>query len=752
MKHRAIFAFLLATALSCSSSSSSKNHSDDTTAPATTPVTDHPANANKSKRPIDPRERLIGMVVTRMLEVEHLRKRPVDDSVSKKALDRYLDQLDPAKLFLLSSHVKQLRAHELLMDDELKDGSLALAHDGAAIYAKRIAVVGALVAARLAKPFDFTIKEDMEVDPDKRDWATSEAALADRWRRVLKLQVLGRAVRMAETLEAIKKAKKKGEKLPPSTFTSKIPKTAAGRAKKAREDLIKTYSARFTRLAASEPIENAAMFINAITGVYDPHTSYLAPATKENFDIRMSGSLEGIGAVLSEDDHYIRIVNIVPGGASWRQGELEADDLILSVAQDGKEPVGVGDMRINKVVKMIRGPKGTLVTLTIKKPDGEIKVVPITRDVVKIETAYARGAILEPGKSKTPVGYIYLPSFYGNTRRHPGQTPPRSCTKDVRQLLSMFRKRGVTAAIIDLRGNGGGLLKDAEEISGLFIETGPIVQTRTGDGKVEILSDKDPSITFRGRVVVLVNRFSASASEIVAAALQDYGRAVVVGTAATHGKGTVQVLLNLDRFRSASKQDKPLGVLKMTSQQFFRINGASTQWRGVVPDILLPGPAAHVDSGERTLDNSIPWSSVEPMNFQRWSAASWNRDALIARSKARQAKQPVFAKYVRRSALLRKRRKNTRVSLEKAEWIRTRDKDRKQLEAVSPDTSKGPPLFKVKELRYDGSVAPAPRPRRGRKAAVNPATRWIVGLSRDVWVAESLNVLRDMAAGAPSVR
>lgn len=710
----------LALAAACNSSGSAK---PEPTAPPISP----------SIKPVDPdpREQVLATMIAQVLEQDHLRRLELDDAVSVKAFAGYLASLDPGKVFLLAEHVSHLRQYERLMDDELREGRLTLAHVGAAYFAQRLEVVRKIVEAQLAKPFDLTVDETLETDDDKLEFCTTEAELADRWRKTLKLDVLARLHRMDEMASALADGASETEK----KMAAKIPKTPAEREVQAREELAKSYAGRFARLADVEPLDNAAMFINAVAQVFDPHTAYLPPVSRDNFDIAMSGSLEGIGAVLREDDHFIRVVEIVPGGASWRQGVLETGDLILAVAQEGEEPVDVIDMRINKVVSMIRGPKGSVVTLTIKKPDDSVKLLSITRDVVKIEAAYARGAVLEHSTAGK-VGYIYLPSFYGNTRDVPGQTPERSCTEDVRALLGQMNQRKLPRIILDLRGNGGGLLDDATLMSGLFIETGPIVQTRAPDGEQKVLVDKDTGVEFRGDVVVMIDQFSASASEILAAALQDYRRAVIVGPSASHGKGTVQVILDLDRFARSAGKGQSLGVLKLTRQQFFRPSGSSTQWRGVVPDILLPNPSAYIESGERHRENSLPWSEVEPLEFERWPNVHWNVEKLVAASKLRQAAEPAFTTIEKRNQLMSARRKDTLAPLERAAWQARLDQQKKQLEALDPKLDDAPERFKVTPVTY----------RKPDPAAVDDDKKWTKSLARDPWLEEALHVLQDMAA------
>ena len=681
----------------------------------------------------DPRESALARGVAQILETRHLRQRPIDDALSKQAFKTYLDRLDPSKSFLLDEHVRELGKYADKMDDQLTAGNLTLARLGSAIMVSRQAKVADIIASRLASPFDFTIDETLETDSEKITFANTEAELTDRWRKLLKLQVLERIDRM-ETLskslaEAIQKKPEEAEEA--KKALAKIPTTFEGRERKARNDLAKSYAGRLSRLAKLEPLEPTESFLNAISTTFDPHTMYLAPADEENFEIEMSGSLEGIGAVLTEDDHYIRVSEIVPGGASYRQGKLKAGDLILAVSQEGEEAVDIADMRINQVVSMIRGPKGTVVTLTVKKPDDTVETISITRDVVEIESAYAKGAIVDLGPDDEAIGFIHLPSFYGNTRDDLGQTRQRTAAEDVKRLLAHFEKKKVKGVVLDLRQNGGGLLDQARDVAGMFIELGPVVQTRFGSEPIQVLADEDPSVAYSGEVVVLIDRFSASASEIVAGALQDYRRAVIAGTT-THGKGTVQMLLDLSRMaRTAGR----LGVLKLTIQQFFRVNGESTQWRGVVPDVPLPDPAEFVESGERFLDNAIPWSKVEPLDY-RSLQQRWTLKTLIAASRDRVAASEIFRTLAARNAYAKKQRDDTVVNLKLETWKAERERDRQQLEKTELDLDEGPARFEAKVVAKNGDLSD-----KSKNARIE---QWRENLTRDPWVEEALNVIDDM--------
>ena len=753
------------------------------TRPAAPEVRPTPATA--ALPPPDPREAALSAAVTHLLEKEHVLRKPIDDELSRTAFATYLDRLDSSKMFLLKKDRDALTRYSDKIDDELHSGVLDLAHQGSKIFVARVEVIEKLVAELLAAPLDHSDEEWLELDPKKVEVATTELELRDRWRRRVELEVLERVAQMDARLEAEKtrldqtkndkpgdKADKIGARSPhatgapaagpkrkagdarsktaaaagletapgaapkddddgPTIATAKIPPTPEGREAKARADLAKGYAARFTRLKHPGPFDAASELINAVAQSLDPHTDYLPPADKANFDIRMSGSLEGIGALLREHDDYVEVVEIVPGGASYRHGGLAPGDLILSVAAEGQDPVDVVDMRLDDVVKMIRGPKGTVVHLRLQKPTGNQETIAITRDVVVVEETYARGAIVNH-KGQPPIGYIHLPSFYGG--RGAGQ---RTAAGDVRKLLHEMKAKKVAGVVLDIRSNGGGLLGEAIEMTGALIDKGPVVQVQDNRGHRETLSDDQPGEDFDGPVVVMVDRFSASASEIVAGALQDYHRAVIVGTGPTHGKGTVQTLADLDR---ATGGQIELGVLKITVQQFFRVSGSSTQREGVTPDVLLPDPAGHIEAGERQLEHAIPWSQIAPAAHTDWPV-TWKPATLVERSAARVAKQPVLTKIAALTQLLRANRDDTRIPLAQPAWQERRKVQRAAVEAASPNLKAGPAMLIVKSVGETTAPAVAPGP---GGTADDRVARWRETVARDPWIEECVNILGDM--------
>ncbi len=692
----------------------------------------------------DRREATLARATLELLEREHLLRKRVDDEISRLAFASYLDRIDSGKMFLLKADRDTLGKYADKVDDQLHAGSLELGHEGQRVLIQRVSMAQAWVAELLASPFDLSNQEEIELDPKKVTPAASEAELKDRWRRRLELEVLERMAQMQARLTPPKPVKAPSVTSAPGRPKDKpkdaddedrdalaladIPKTLEGREAKARADLAKAYAARFIRLAHPAKTDAAADLVNAVAASVDPHTTYLPPADRANFDIHMRGTLEGIGAVLREKDDYIEIVELVPGGAAWRQGALDPGDVIMSISSGKQEPIDVVNMRIDEVVKMIRGPKGTVVTLRIRKATGLPETVTITRDVVVVEAAYAKAAVIR-SKGQPAYGYIQVPSFYG------GEGSPRDSASDVRRLLGELRAKKVAGVILDVRGNGGGLLGDAIEMSGAFIDKGPVVQVRDSTGRRQVLTDDTAGVDFAGPVVILVDRFSASASEILAGALQDYRRAVIVGTGPTHGKGTVQTLIDLDR---ATGGNLDLGVFKLTVQQFFRVEGGSTQQKGITPDILLPDPAGYIESGERELEHALAWSQIEPAKHDKWPA-TWNADALAGKSAARVAKDSVFASVTKLTELMKARKEDTRVPLAEPEFNKQREQQRAELAAASPDLDAAPTRFSVLPLEQAAPVAASANGKKDSRVA-----KWRDNLSRDPWVAESLNILIDM--------
>jgi len=619
------------------------------------------------------RNGLIGYMLSKQLPALHFSEKLMDNEQAEAAFKLYIKQLDYQKRFLLQGDVDQLQAFADYIDDNLKSGRISLPDAGYDILSEKIMLVEKMVDEMLADRkvrlgadlsvgiFHVNKKESYETDPEKLNYAKTLKELKERWRKVLKAQVISRYLDFEEDQKNAKDKEKKKKS------ESELWQEAVAKVAKRNKNF-------FHRLHQETLQDHYDRFFNAITRAFGPHTNYIPPAGKEDFDINMRGSLEGIGALLREEDGFIKVVRIIPGSASARQGHLKAEDIILQVAQEGEEPVDITDMRLRDAVRLIRGPKGEEVQLTVKRSDGSKEVIPIIRDVVQIEETFVKSAVIDSGGGKK-TGYILIPSFYRDFEGTRNGGHGRNSTDDTRKEIVELKKKNIDGIILDLRNNGGGALIDAVDIAGLFIESGPVVQVKNSFGDKRILSDTDETIQYDGPLVVLVNKFSASASEIVAAALQDYGRAVVVGGDHTHGKGTVQTIIDLNEqipLLHFKKYDD-LGALKVMIQKFYRVNGGSTQYKGVEPDIVLPTLFDHLKSGERYLDYSLPWDSIEPVKFTPYPGKKLDLDTLRKKSLARAEKDEGLEIIKIETEKAKKRSDETRVSIDIDDMRQKRD-------------------------------------------------------------------------------
>jgi carboxyl-terminal processing protease len=674
------------------------------------------------------REMVLGNILKGALENMHFTGKEINNDLSKLAFKVYLERLDYGKQFLLESDVKQLEKYRETFDDMIVSGDLAVLDASSELMNKRIGQIEKYVEELLKKPLDYNKKEALETDPKKRTYPKTEKELYAHWERLMKYEILSRSVDKREEQDGLlldNKGKKKKPKDEKKLSETEIEKDS-------REKVLKSYKKIFSRLVNEKRSDKLDKFYNSVTKVFDPHTNYLVPEEKEDFDIDMSGKLEGIGAILREENSYIKVERIVPGSASWKTKEIEAEDVILKVGQGKDEPVDVVDMSLRDAVKLIRGKKGSEVRLTIKKPNGLIKVVPIIRDVVEIEESYARGTLLELSPLKTKIGYINIPKFYRDFNDRNG----RNVTDDTRKEIERLNKEGVDGLIVDLRNNGGGALEDARMISGLFIEKGPIVQVRANTGTPDILTDNDPKVDFKKPVVVLINRFSASASEIVAAALQDYERAVIVGGEFSHGKGTVQAVVDLDGYVSPmAKSYSPLGALKITIQKFYRVNGSSTQYKGVTPDIILPDQFSHLESGEKFLDYSIPWGEVKPVKYTKLKQP-YDIKKLRAASQERVKKNEKFKHLVDSITWYKEQKEKTKRSLVAADF----EKDRKSIREMAD-------VFK-KEEESKNLVVKDISANAKDKAQEEKFEDFSKTLKKDAVIEESFMILNDMISAS----
>lgn len=655
---------------------------------------------------------------------QHYSPLEIDNSLSEKVFDQYIKSLDYGKRYLLKSDYEKLAKYRHLIDDQLQSRSWDFFNLAFEIINERIKNIADVYEDMLDEPFDFTSDEEFTVDPDSGDYFKDRKSLEDFWYKSLKYDVM---TRVANDLEIQEKAKEKKD-------TSVEIKSFEQLEKEAREKVAERYKNFFHRMGQLDRDDRFADFVNVILNVYDPHTGYFPPKDKEDFDIDISGKLEGIGALLSQRDEYIKVERVLPGSPSWKQGELENGDIILKVAQGSEEPVDVVDMRLDKAVRLIRGPKGTEVRLTVKKIDESIIIVPIIRDVVYKEETFAKSVVLQDDKGGPKLGYIKLPSFYVDFNNPNG----RRSSDDMKKELNKLKDEKVAGIILDLRNNGGGSLSDAVDIGGHFITQGPIVQVNTKEGYPQILNDHNPEVTYDGPLVVMVNSSSASASEILAAALQDYGRAVIVGDSSSFGKGTVQRFYDLDRTLSPQNRDlAPLGALKMTMQKFYRINGGSTQLKGVKPDIILPSNYARMEFGEKEYDNVMPWDMVTPARYRKVNNLTENIKFLKERNEERMKTDSAFLLIDKNSIRLKKLRDNHTYTLNLKTYqkqIEDREKEGKIFEKIGKDSldfTIFTPQDDVLAINSDTT-----------KKAMNED--WHKNMRKDYYIFETMNILEDL--------
>ena len=678
------------------------------------------------ERPLD-KNQAVKQVIMRSLDQAHFNKQNLNDEFSEKAFDLYIKMLDDDKRFMRQEDYDKMVGYRQKIDDELQADFGEFLKLSAEIMDLRVQDVKGYITEILSEPFDFDKEESIELDEKKRGYSKSAAEHKETWRKTLKYQVL---LQLHNKIEA----QDKKEKLAKEEGTEFEKKSQAELEKSAREQVSKTFLDWFSRMEREDDDDKRAKLINAIVGVYGPHTEFFPPEEKETFDIRMSGKLEGIGAQLIERDGEIKVTRIVPGSASWKQGELKEDDIILKVAQDGEEPVSIVGMLLKDAVKLIRGPKDSDVHLTVKKKSGEIKVIVITRDVVILEESFVKSAVIKSKETNLKIGYIMLPSFYADFSGRGG----RNCGDDVAIEVEKLKKQNVDAMVLDLRNNGGGSLRDAIQISGLFIESGPVVQVRDRIQSSRTHRDPDNEIKYDGPLVVMVNRFSASASEITAAALQDYGRALIVGEN-SFGKGTVQRFIDLDR--AMDQKYRPAGSLKLTIQKFYRITGKTTQVQGVAPDIKLPDPYAYLEFGEKELDHVLPFDEIKPVLYKKWKASKFDVKSLGKKSGKRVKKNDTFTTIDQYAQMLKQRQDKTGQTLNYKTFVaeqKVLKEESKKFENLKFD-------HKTFDVDIMSSVASSgSESEELTSVRVKSGERWLKDINSDVYIYEATQVVSDM--------
>jgi len=673
-----------------------------------------------SEKKSDPeKDKLLLELLTMVLERGHYSPVAIDDAFSKKVYAKYLDGIDPTKRFFLQSDIVEFSKYELQIDDMIKRKDLTFFNLTNSRLLQRMEECRAIYEEVLAAPFDFTTNENINVDYEKLPYAKNKKELIDRWRKQLKLQALS-TITDKQKLEEDKKSKD----------ASYRAKSFDVIEKEVRENSLKSLNEYFDFIQ-KELTRNDwfSIYINAIVERFDPHTFYFSPEDKEKFDVSMSGTFEGIGARLQKKNDAVEISELISGGPAWKGKELEAGDLILKVAQGKEEPIDVAGMRLDDVVKKIKGPKGTEVRLTVKKVDGSIKVISIIRDEVETEETFAKSSIVE--KDGKRFGIIYLPKFYISFENKEN----RDAYKDIAVEIERLKAQNIDGLVMDLRDNGGGSLETVVKMVGLFIPEGPVVQVKGPGRNPEILPDPDKKVQYDGPLVVMINNFSASASEIFAAAIQDYKRGIVVGSKHSYGKGTVQNVIDLNQFiRGNSYGD--LGALKTTIQKFYRINGGSTQREGVMSDIVFPDRYTYLDMGERDEESALPWDKIAPASYEPLPI---NYDQIIANSKKRIAANAYFKLIDENAKWIYERKDDNTFSLNLNQF-------KKEMEQSDAKIKK----FKVL-LDYNNKLNFSSLPNEVSlfekdSLLKQKRERWHEDLQKDVYIEETLNVIAEIKA------
>ncbi|RKS26783.1 carboxyl-terminal processing protease [Flavobacterium endophyticum] len=687
------------------------------------------------------KDKLLLELLTFVIERGHYDPAKIDDTFSKGVYKDYLEAIDPSKRFFLQSDIDEFSKYETKLDDQILGRDLSFFDLTYNRLLQRIDESKKYYKDILSKPFDYKKDETFNTDYEEHSYAKNSSELRERWYKQIKLSTLSSLTNKLEIQEG-KKASDTDE------FSDLTEKEKADKEKKqkeekkeiekkpfdvlekeTRESQLKSLDEYFGFIKDLDRDDWFSVYINSIATRFDPHTSYFAPDDKERFDVSMSGKLEGIGARLQKKNDFTEITELISGGPAWRGKQLEPGDVVLKVGQGDKEPVDVVGMRIDDVVKKIKGPKGTEVRLTIKKTDGTIKVISIIRDEVEIEETYAKSSVVEKDGKK--YGIIYLPKFYIDFENEDS----RDAGKDIALEVERLKQAGVQGIVMDVRDNGGGSLKTVVDIAGLFIDQGPIVQIKSAGKKKEILYDKDPKIQWDGPLVVMVNSFSASASEILAAAIQDYKRGVIIGSTQTYGKGTVQNVIDLNQFvRSNSMGD--LGALKTTTQKFYRINGGSTQLNGVSSDVALPDRYSYIKMGERDIDNAMPWDKIDAADYKVWNKQS-NFDLAVENSKRRMEQSDQFKLIEENARWIKERQEEKNFSLNidkfKQEQASLEEKAKKYKAITDYKNS-----LKFTSLPYENEMI------KNDNLLKEKRDRWHESLSKDVYVEEALNVLDDL--------
>lgn len=672
------------------------------------------------------KDKLLVQVITYVLERGHFDPKDLNDDFSEQVYSHYLDQIDPLKRYFYKSDIEEFEKYKNQLDDQLKVYDISFFNITHERLIQRIEEAKEIYKEVLEKPFDYTVDEDFNSDYEKTDYVKNKRQMKDRWRQQLKFTNLPNYDALMEEQKALKDGTLKND-----SENKTVSKTTEEIEKEARAETLKSINMYFNDYVDDlERKDWFSMFVNAVVEEFDPHTFYFAPEDKDRFDQQMSGKLEGIGARLQKRMDNTKIVELISGGPAWRGKELEVGDIIMKVRQEDEEqPVNIVGMRLDDAIKLIKGPKGTNVILTVKKVDGSVKDIQITRDVVELEETYAKSSTVE--KDGKRFGVIDLPKFYVDFTDY----KKRNAASDIKKEIERLKEENIEGLVLDLRNNGGGSLQTVVDIAGLFIKDGPVVQVRSTGEPKEVLKDTDKSIVWDGPLVIMVNELSASASEILAAAMQDYKRAIIIGSKQTYGKGTVQNVLDLNRMVRNNK-DGDLGALKLTTQKFYRINGGSTQLEGVKSDVVVPDRYSYINVGEKDQDNPLPWDKIDAVDYTNWENY-YDYDKAIQNSKNRMSKNEQLKLIDENAKWVKTRIDETNHSLNYSKYkasLKLNEEEAERFDKISDYKTN----LTFESLPYEKDLFVQDTILKEKR------TRWHQSLSQDVYIEEALNVLNDL--------
>ncbi len=676
---------------------------------------------NQTTNDTEEKDKILVGLLKYVLTNGHFQPQEINDAFSVVVFNDFIESLDPGKRYFIQSDIDEFSQYKTLVDDQILTEDMTFFNLVYGRLLERLEEAKTYYPEILSNPYDYTVNETFNLDYETTTYAASKTELKEAWRKQLKFSTLSR---VHDKLTDESATTKDGKKL---TEISISDKEFTAIEIEVREATIESYSDYYKRMQDFDHTDYFSTYLNSITNAFDPHTSYFAPRNKKEFDTMLSGKLEGIGAKLFQKNDFTKVSELISGGPAWRAGELEVGDIILKVAQGDEEPLDIVGMRLTKAIEFIKGKKGTEVRLTLKKIDGTIEVISIIRDIVELEETFVRSSVIE--KEGKKYGIINLPAFYIDM----SDLNARNCAKDMAKEIKRLKSEGVDGLLIDLRNNGGGSLPAVVEMAGLFIEDGPIVQVKYKGEKPIVQKDRDKSILWNGPLVVLINENSASASEIFAAAMQDYNRAVILGSKHTYGKGTVQQVMDLNRLY---KYSEDLGGLSMTIQKFYRINGGSTQLEGVTPDVILPSRHTYLNIGEKKYSNPLPWDQIKKANYNGWNRYS-NFDDVVYNSIERINKKPEFLLIDENAKWLKKGQDDTTVYLNynkyktDLEEHAEESKRFKELSAYSTDLTFNSPKYELPIIAKDSILE--------KKRIV-----WHKNLSKDLYIEEGLNILGEL--------